>query len=196
MLQDCGGRRNQIEVNRNAGVEFYLVEDTRQCVRRGIETIAIGADRTGHDQHQPGGTVLQVLQCLRVRGRRVRMVDTLYQRPTRPWHASDYGLCSSRPWIEWLDPQAIVGPAYQPLVECGTFERSFDQPPPFRFRRWRELSCEGHFVSHPGKMTQSARSSHWVAATCIFGPAGSVRAFGGFHRHRPPWQPQPTDVRR
>jgi hypothetical protein len=45
-------------------------------------------------------------------------------------------------------------------------------------------------------MTQSARSSHCVEATCIFGPAASVRASGGFHRHRPPWQPQPTDVLR
>jgi hypothetical protein len=29
---------------------------------------------------------------LRVRGRRVRMVDTLCQPPTRPWQASDHGL--------------------------------------------------------------------------------------------------------
>jgi hypothetical protein len=167
MPQDCASRRGQIEVNRNAGVELYLFEDTCQCVRGWIETVAIGADRTGHDQHQTGGAVLQVLQCLRVRGRRVRMVDTLYQRPTRPWHASDHGLCPSRPWIEWLYPQVVVGPAYQPLVEWGTFERGFDQPPPFRFRRRRELTCEGHFVGHAGKMAQSARSSHCVRATCM-----------------------------
>src|SRR4029453_13112989 len=121
------------EVNGNAGIELYLFEDTRQRVRGGIETIAIGADRTGHDQHQTGGAVLQVLQCLRVGGHRVRMVNTLHKRPSRPWHTSDHGLCSSRPLIEWLDPQAVVGPAYQPLVECGTLERSFDQPSPFRF---------------------------------------------------------------
>ena len=75
--------RAEIEIERDAGIEVNAVERARdRLIRRG-EPVAVGADRAGEDQREPGRAVLEIVQRLRIGRRRIGMVDALHDRPRR-----------------------------------------------------------------------------------------------------------------
>ncbi len=75
------GLRAEIEVERDAGVEMHAVERARDRRLGGVETVAVGADRAGEHEREPGRAVLEIVQRLRIGGRRIGMVDALHDRP-------------------------------------------------------------------------------------------------------------------
>ncbi len=143
MLHGVACRRAEVEIDGDAGVERDAVEQTRQCFRRGIEAIAIGVERTGEHQRQPGGAVLKVLQRLRVGDFRIGMIDPLHQRPGRPGLPPGDHAGAGRARIKRLDPQPVIGLADQTLVERRAFERRLDQFAPFGLAGRRKFSGEG-----------------------------------------------------
>ena len=148
MLHGGARRRAEIEVDGDAGVELDAVEHARQRRRRRIQAIAIGVERAGEHQRQPGRAILQVLQRLRVGGRRIGMVDPLHQGPGRPRRAPGDRLGPGRARIKRLDPQPVIGLADQALLERGALERGLDQLAPFRLAGRRKFGGEGEFVGH------------------------------------------------
>ncbi len=151
MLHGLARRRAEIEVERDTGVELDVLERTRKRLGRGSKTVAVGVERPGKDQRQPGRAVFEILKCLRVGGSRIGMVDPLKNLPGPRRPAGDR-LCPCRAWIKRFDAQPVISLADQPLVESGTLERSLDERAPFRLRRRREFSGQGKIVSHMGKM--------------------------------------------
>ena len=73
------GLRAQIELDRDAGIEQHTIEHACDRVRH--QPIAMGADRTDADQHEPVGAVLEILQRLRVGGGRIGVVNTRHHLP-------------------------------------------------------------------------------------------------------------------
>ena len=112
-------------------------------VRRGIEAVAVGVERAGEHQRQPGRAVFQILQRLRIGRRRIGMIDPLHQRPGRARRAPGDRLGARRARIERLDAQAVIGLADQPLVERGALERRLDQLAPVRLAGRREIRRRG-----------------------------------------------------
>ena len=60
------GLRAEIEVERDAGIEMDAVEHARERRPRSRgEPVAVGADRAGEDEREPGRAVLEIVQRLR-----------------------------------------------------------------------------------------------------------------------------------
>ena len=97
-------------------VEFDAVERARQRRRSTASSPKpLALDRTGEDQNQPGRAVFQIVERLRIGGRRIGMVDPLHQRPGRARRAAGHGARGGRAFIKRFDGQAVIGPADQPL---------------------------------------------------------------------------------
>ena len=118
-------------------------------LRRGIEAIAIGVERAGEHQRQPGRAVFQVLQRLLVGRLRIGMVDALHHRPGGAGLASGDRLGARRARIKRLDPQAVIGLADQPLVERRALSAASTSLRHSASRGRRKFGGEGEsFVGH------------------------------------------------
>ena len=142
-LHDIARRWAEIEIDGDTGIEFDPVQHAGERDRRRVKAIAIGIDRSGHDQGQPGGAVLQILQRLRVGGFRVGMIDPLHHRPGRARCAPGDRRRPRRARIERVDAQSVIGLADQTLLERGALERGIDQLAPVRLAGGREFGGEG-----------------------------------------------------
>ena len=70
-LDQCGepGRRiaavrTGIELDADAGIEVDVGERTRERLLGGGEPVAVGADRAGEDEREPGRAVFEIVQGL------------------------------------------------------------------------------------------------------------------------------------
>ena len=151
-------RRAEIEVDGDAGVEIDAVEHAGQRCRRRVKAKAVGADRTGEDQNQAGRAVFQIVERLRVGGRRIGMIDALHHRPGRARRAAGERLRGGGALVERLDGQAVIGLALKPL-ERRALEHGIDQLAPIVARRWRKIAGE-----------RQGFSGSVIAAKCHAGP--------------------------
>src|SRR5262247_3159763 len=91
------------------------------CVR--CKTVTMRADRTGGDQRQAVGTVVELVQHLGVAGIRVGMINALRDLPARAGSASGNRCDTRRAWIERLDGEPVGAPAPQ-RAEAFAFEHA------------------------------------------------------------------------
>ena len=96
----------------------------------GGETVAIGADRAGEDEREPGRAVFEIVQRLGIGRRRIGMVDALDDRPRRAGCAPRHRLRVRLAVVERLDGEPVIGPGDEPLVERRALEHAFDQLAP------------------------------------------------------------------
>ena len=137
-------RRRKIEIDRHGG-EIDAVERALKRRRRRIEAKTVGAHRAGEHQHQAGRAVLQIVERLRVGGRRVGMIDALHDGPGRAGRTpAKRGRCGVAR-IKRLDGQAVIGPAFEPC-ERRALEHGIDQAAPGFFRCRGESGGRGRVL--------------------------------------------------
>ena len=136
-LDQCGepGRgiaavRTGIELDADAGIEVHVGERTRECLLGGGEPVAVGADRAGEDEREPGRAVFEIVQGLGICRRRFGMVDALDDRPRHAGCAPRHRLRVRHPAVERLDGEPVIGLGDEPLVERRALEHAFDQLAP------------------------------------------------------------------
>ena len=143
-------RRRKIEIDRHGG-EIDAVERALKRRRRRIEAESVGAHRAGEHQHQAGRAVLQIVERLRIGGRRVGMIDALHDGPGRagrtPAKRGRRGVAR----IKRLDGQAVMGPAFEPR-ERRALEHGIDQAAPGFFRCRGEIRGRVLWVRHRCKV--------------------------------------------
>src|SRR5439155_25849213 len=76
----------------------------------------------GSDEHGPVRSAFDVLDSLRARSVRLRMVEPLEYLPSDAGAPAGAGLCRMAR-IERLDGQTVGGPALQPILEAGGADR-------------------------------------------------------------------------
>ena len=127
----CRVAGDEIEIDRHGG-EIDAVERALSVSRRRIEAESVRAHRAGEHQHQAGGAVLQIVERLRIGGRRIGMIDTLHDGPASagrtPAERGRRGIAR----VERLDGQAVIGPAFEPR-ERRALEHGIDQAAPGLF---------------------------------------------------------------
>ena len=122
--------RTGIELDADAGIEVDVRERTRECLLGRGEPVAVGADRAGEDEREPGRAVFEIVQGLGICRRRFGMVDALDGRPRRAGCAPGDRLRVRRPAVERLDCEPVIGLGDEPLVERRALEHAFDQLAP------------------------------------------------------------------
>ena len=151
-----------------SGGEIDAVERARERRRRRVEAKTVGAHRAGEHQHQAGGAVLQIVERLRIGGRRVGMIDALHDGPGRAGRAPAKRSRCGVARIKRLDGQAVMGPAFEPR-ERRALEHGIDQAAPSLFRCRRKIGGRGRVL----------RIRHRCKVPCRGPPANqSGRAIG------------------
>ena len=163
-------RRRKIEIDRHGG-EIDAVERALERRRRRIEAKTVGAHRAGEHQHQAGGAVFQIVERLRIGGRRVGMIDALHDGPGRAGRTpAKRGRCGVAR-IKRFDGQAVMGPAFEPC-ERRALEHGIDQAAPGFFRCRGESRRPGSGFAGPsslqsampGTAGQPVQPCNWRAA--------------------------------
>ena len=143
------GRLGGLQFDGDRRRDERLRARARRDWRVARQAIAIGADRAGEDERQPGRAVLQFVQRLGIGHGRIGMIDPRMHRPGAA--ARRRSVCASAARaIERLDRNAVVGFGDQPL-ERPFLQRRADELQPVLAAGGRKFGGERRFVRHRPK---------------------------------------------
>ncbi len=138
VADDVAGLRADVEIDGDAGIEIDAVEHAGERFGRAADAIAVGVERSGADERQPGRAVFEIVQRQRIGRRGIGMIDALHDRPRLPRGAARDRYCAGSAGVKWVDGQAVIGPGDQPLLEWRAFEHAIHQLAPLLLRgRWK-----------------------------------------------------------
>ncbi len=150
-LHQCGdviggvsGRLRGLQFDRD-GVEVHAFKDARDRFGVAWQAIAIGPDRAGEDERQPGRAVRQLMQRLGVGDCWIRMIDARLHRPGAAAPGDRAGVGCPR--IQRLDRDAVVGLGGQPF-QRPVLERRPHKLQPVLAACGRKFGGERQVVRH------------------------------------------------